>query len=205
MITLIIGATRGLGKALADQYISLGAVVYGTARKPVTDGDSAAAIKWISGVDVGTEGAAKTIVDGYKESSPIDLLLVSAGFFGKESFEELDWKAQETMYKTSAIGPVFLVSGLVKAGLLKSGSKVIMVSSEAGSISLRHEKEGGGNYAHHASKAALNMVTRLLSIDLKDKDIAVGAVHPGFMYISPIAPKKPMRGRMMANANTGGL
>jgi NAD(P)-dependent dehydrogenase (short-subunit alcohol dehydrogenase family) len=118
---------------------------------------------------------------GFQESTSIDLVLISAGYFGKESFEEPDWKAQEKMYKTSSIGPVFLVSGLVKVGLLKKGAKIIMVSSEAGSISLRHESEGGGNFGHHASKAALNMVTRLLSLDLKEKGIAVGAVHPGFM------------------------
>lgn len=85
------------------------------------------------------------------------------------------------MYTTSAIGPVFVVHHLVKEGFLGEGSKVILVSSESGSIALRHEKEGGGNYGHHASKAALNMVGKLLSLDLKEKGIAVGLVHPGFM------------------------
>lgn len=55
------------------------------------------------------------------------------------------------------------------------------MSSESGSITLRHEKEGGGNYGHHASKAALNMVGKLLSLDVKDKGIIVSIVHPGFM------------------------
>ena len=36
-------------------------------------------------------------------------------------------------------------------------------------------------YSHHASKSALNMVGKLLSLDLKDKGVAVGLVHPGFM------------------------
>lgn len=85
------------------------------------------------------------------------------------------------MYTTSAIGPVFVAQNLVKAGFLGEGSKVILVSSESGSITLRHESEGGGNYGHHASKSALNMVGKLLSLDLKDKGVAVGLVHPGFM------------------------
>ena len=62
------------------------------------------------------------------------------------------------MYTTSAIAPVFVVQRLHAANLLPAGAKVVLVSSESGSIALRHEKEGGGNYAHHASKAALNMV-----------------------------------------------
>lgn len=85
------------------------------------------------------------------------------------------------MYTTSSIAPVFVVHQLVQSGLLKSGSKIVLVSSESGSITLRHESEGGGNYAHHASKAALNMVGKLLSLDLKEKGIIVSIVHPGFM------------------------
>lgn len=80
-------------------------------------------------------------------------------------------------YATSAVGPVFIVHHLVKAGLLNKGSKIILVSSESGSITLRHESEGGGNYGHHASKSALNMVGKLLSLDLKELGITVGIVH----------------------------
>lgn len=85
------------------------------------------------------------------------------------------------MYTTSSIAPVFVVHALYHAGLLSKGSKVVFVSSESGSITLRHESEGGGNYAHHASKAALNMVGKLLSLDLKDAGVVVSTVHPGFM------------------------
>jgi NAD(P)-dependent dehydrogenase (short-subunit alcohol dehydrogenase family) len=178
---LIVGATRGLGNELLKQYANAPAnTVYGTAR-----GDPPSStqpnIKWIGGVDIGTEEAGKSVVAGYKENSAIDTVIITAGFFGKESFDEPDWNAQVKMYTTSAIGPVFLVQKLVKADLLRDGSKVILVSSESGSLTLRHPKEGGGMYGHHASKSAENMVGRLLSFDLKDKGIAVGLVHPGFM------------------------
>jgi NAD(P)-dependent dehydrogenase (short-subunit alcohol dehydrogenase family) len=82
---------------------------------------------------------------------------------------------------TSAIAPPFIVHALSKSSHLKSGSKILLVSSESGSITLRHEKEGGGNYAHHASKSALNMVGKLLSLDLKEQGVVVSIVHPGFM------------------------
>lgn len=85
------------------------------------------------------------------------------------------------MYTTSCIAPVFVVHRLSTAGLLGEGTKVVLVSSEAGSITLRHATEGGGNYAHHASKTALNMVGKLLSLDLKDQGVIVNMVHPGFM------------------------
>ena len=97
---------------------------------------------------------------------------------------------------TSAVAPPFIVKELLAAGALKeNGGKVILIGSESGvsiqthsghmhliltfpqSVTLRHEKEGGGNYGHHASKAAVNMVGKLLALDLKDKGIAVGVIH----------------------------
>ncbi len=38
----------------------------------------------------------------------------------------------------------------------------------------------GGDYGHHCSKAAANMMSVLLSQEMKDKKIAVGILHPGF-------------------------
>lgn len=110
--------------------------------------------------------------------------IISAGHFMTEDFtaeKGPNWAAEQRMYTTSAIAPVFIVHRLAQAGLLQHGAKVLLVSSEAGSITLRHESEGGGNYAHHASKTALNMAGRLLSLDLKDKGVVVSMVHPGFM------------------------
>jgi len=85
------------------------------------------------------------------------------------------------MYATSSIAPPFLIHALSAAHYLPRHSKILLVSSESGSITLRHEKEGGGNYAHHASKTALNMVGKLLSLDLKEQEVVVSIVHPGFM------------------------
>lgn len=86
------------------------------------------------------------------------------------------------MYTTSAIAPVFIINELVSAEAFAAGTpKIVLVSSESGSITLRHPTEGGGNYGHHASKAALNMVGKLLSMDLEPKGIIVSIVHPGFM------------------------
>ncbi|KAL8803715.1 MAG: hypothetical protein Q9223_006236 [Gallowayella weberi] len=178
---LVIGASRGLGASLVDQYSKgTGNTVYATSRSDASK--SKEGIIYIGGIDVATESAGPELVSILKKSaSSLDIVIITAGYFGTESFDEPSWEKQLKMYTTSSIAPVFLVHHLVKAGLLAEGSKIILVSSESGSITLRHESEGGGNYGHHASKAALNMTGKLLSLDLKSKGIVVGTMHPGFM------------------------
>ncbi|KAJ5925660.1 Short-chain dehydrogenase/reductase SDR [Penicillium verhagenii] len=178
---LVVGATRGLGASLRALYAKDSTKhVFATSRSdsaPQTDPSTT----WLTGIDLTKSDVGQTLVSQIPASTKISTAIISAGYFGFESFDNPDWAKEVQMYTTSAIAPVFLVHHLVKSGLLEEASKVILVSSESGSITLRHEKEGGGNYGHHASKAALNMVGKLLSLDLKPKGIAVGLVHPGFM------------------------
>ena len=174
---LVVGASRGLGNELMKEFAKKPeTTVVATSRSEKSE-NSSGNIKWISGIDVASESGGSKLAADSKSSGPFDVVIITAGYFGTESFDEPDWDGEIQMYTTSAIGPVFLVHHLVKAGLVAKGAKIILVSSESGSITLRHESEGGGNYGHHASKAALNMVGKLLSLDLKEKGIAVGIIH----------------------------
>ncbi|KAJ5511545.1 Short-chain dehydrogenase/reductase SDR [Penicillium expansum] len=176
---LILGATRGLGASLRTLYSAKTAThVFATSRS--SNPEPSPGVTWLTGIDISQPDVGQKLVSQLP-STKLSTVIVNAGYFGFETFDSPDWEKQVQMYTTSAIGPVFVVHNLVKAGLLDQGSKVILISSESGSITLRHEKEGGGNFGHHASKAALNMVGKLLSLDLKPKGIAVGLVHPGFM------------------------
>ncbi|KAJ7062439.1 oxidoreductase [Mycena belliarum] len=186
---LIVGATRGLGAALATAYAESGAHVFATARSttpPATP--SHAHITWIPCIDIASEGAGPTLASALPASVVLDVVVVCAGYFVTEAFEEARWAEEVKMYTTCAVGPLFVVQALVGAGKVRTslggddaGGKIVLVSSESGSIALRHPTEGGGNYAHHASKSALNMVGRLLALDLAPRGIAVALVHPGFM------------------------
>ena len=175
---LVVGASRGLGAELAKQYASNN-TVFATSRSDKIP-EAIKNIEYIPNVDVAKENAGHTIVS-HLNKKKLDTVIITAGYFATESFDSPSWENEIKMYTTSSIGPVFIVHHLVKAGLLVKGSKIVLVSSESGSITLRHESEGGGNYGHHASKSALNMVGKLLSLDLKEKGIMVAIVHPGFM------------------------
>ena len=176
---LIVGASRGLGNELMKKYAAKGCTVVATTRSDKAE-SSSEKTKWIAGIDVASQDAGSKLAESCKSLGPFDIVIITAGYFATETLDEPKWEDEIKMYTISSIGPVFIIHHFVKAGLLAKGAKVILVSSESGSITLRHESEGGGNYGHHASKAALNMVGKLLSLDLKEKEVTVGIVHVCF-------------------------
>ena len=171
---LVVGASRGLGAELAKKYAANGTHTFATGRSDKDPGFGKN-VTYVPNIDVAKEEAGSELAKAIR--GKLSTVIVTAGYFGTETFDEPKWDEQVKMYTICSIGPVFIVHHLVKAGLLEKGSKIIFVSSESGSITLRHESEGGGNYGHHASKTALNMAGKLLSLDLKDKEIAVGMVQ----------------------------
>jgi len=180
---LVIGATRGLGAEILKYYSTLTttAHVFGTARSteaPSTDSKNAS---YIPEVDLLSSDCGKKLVSGLPKDTTLHTIIITASIFIKDDFDAPDWDAEVKMYTTSCVAPVTIVSALDKAGYLTRNTKLILVGSESGSVTLRHPKEGGGAYGHHGSKAATNMVAKLLSLDLKDKGVAVAVVHPGFM------------------------
>lgn len=177
--TLIVGGTRGLGKALVSYYAThLSHTVYATSRSsnPPSNQDGKG-IHWLPNIDLSKPTCGEDLASALQGRS-INTCIITAGYFATEEFGRAKWDEQVKMYTLSSVAPVFVVQELVKSSVLGKGSKVVLVSSESGSITLRHEQEGGGNYGHHGSKAALNMVAKQLSFDLKDKGVAVASIHP---------------------------
>lgn len=116
---------------------------------------------------------------------------------GIQEFGKASWEDQVQMYTICSIAPVFITEALQVPSDAESlerqlrlmlratnncfakAAKLVLLTSEGGSVTLRTEGEGGGMYGHHGSKAAGNMVGKLLSYDLKPKGVAVAMVHVG--------------------------
>ena len=59
-------------------------------------------------------------------------MIITAGYFGLEEFDSLDWEKEARSFTLSAVAPPFLVRGLVEKELLGKGAKVLLVGSESG-------------------------------------------------------------------------
>ncbi|RMZ76709.1 hypothetical protein DV737_g4713, partial [Chaetothyriales sp. CBS 132003] len=182
---LVVGGTRGFGLALVQYFASKPeTTVYATARgshPSVEASSSTSRIKWISGIDLMKASCGTDIASQVKDTA-FSIVFISAGVFELETFDDPGpkWDVEVATYTTSAIAPPFIVSELYKAKNLPKGAKIVLISSEAGSFALQ-QAGGGGNYAHHASKSAVNMVGLQLKYDLEPKGIIIAMVHPSFM------------------------
>ncbi|VEN59495.1 unnamed protein product [Callosobruchus maculatus] len=92
---------------------------------------------------------------------------------------------------TKALLPVLKKASELNKDLPLSSNRsaVINMSSILGSISAN---DNGGLYPYRCSKAALNMATKSLSIDLKKDGIIVTALHPGWVKTELGGPGAPM-------------
>ncbi|KAH8116727.1 NAD-binding protein [Phellopilus nigrolimitatus] len=175
---LVIGASRGLGLELVRALHARGSNVFATVRRSAPAFPDGVSV--IDGIDVGNEDAGTAIVRGLGGKKP-DLVVLNAGVFKSETLDAPNFADEVEMYKTVAIAPVFLAHHLRKAHSFAPHAKFVLITTEGGSIALRTREEGGGNFGHHASKAAANMAGRLLAHDLERDGVAVVMIHPGFM------------------------
>merc|ERR1719310_137942 len=99
-----------------------------------------------------------------------------------ENISCLNFKEDMKQIDICALGPLRISSALYNAGKIKPGGRIVTISSQAGSCEWRttQNKNKGGDYGHHMSRAACNIGMVLLSEELKAQRIAVGLLHPGF-------------------------
>lgn len=84
-------------------------------------------------------------------------------------------------FAINTVGPTLVVQQLLKNGLLGgegSPSLVGNVTSKVGSVD---DNSGGRGYAYRASKSAINIVTKSMSIDLKPHNVTCVLLHPGWV------------------------
>ena len=179
---VITGANRGIGVELAKLYRDLGYTVIGVCRETSDELDKCANIV-INGIDLRSETSIKLAVEEIAstlvssvQSQKIDILINNAGYFRNETLASMDFDNIQTQFEINAIAPLRVTHAL--QGLLSEGSKVIMITSRMGSIS---DNTSGAYYGYRASKAALNAFGKSLSIELKEKGIAIALLHPGFV------------------------
>jgi len=178
--TLITGANRGIGLALARLAAERGDWVLAAARRPgVAEALQALAREHanitVLNIDV-TDPYEMAAVTEALGDTPIDLLICNAGQYvarGTIEDPEYTYDAWHTVMMTNVAGVFFTVRAFLPGLVAAPALKIAIVSS----VMASSEQAPGGAYIYRASKAAATN----LAIDLKAHEVAVGAYHPGWV------------------------
>ena len=114
------------------------------------------------------------------------MLINNAGYFyePKEAIldDSLNFEEQLKQIDICALGPLRVNAAAVNAGALAEGAKLVIITSQAGSCEWRstQNKDEGGDYGHHMSRAACNIAGVLQAEELRKKGYSVILLHPGF-------------------------
>ncbi|EQC49148.1 KR domain protein [Bacteriovorax sp. BSW11_IV] len=175
MSTVVItGGNRGIGLELAKIYRERNDEVYIICR---TETDEAKEIgaQVISGIDV-TDEKSIALAVAQIPNEKIDILINNAGVFLNETLGDMNLETIEKQFQVNTLAPLKVTMSFLSK--LKSGSKLLMMSSRMGSL---EDNTSGSYYGYRMSKAGLNAFTRSLAVDLKGKGISVGILHPGYV------------------------
>jgi NAD(P)-dependent dehydrogenase (short-subunit alcohol dehydrogenase family) len=175
---LIVGASRGIGLEFARQYAAAGDRVLATCRKDA-DADrlrelGATALR----LDV-LDAASRAGLVAQIGDARLEVVVLSAGIYGSRTagLAAPDPADFDRVMHTNVLAPMHLIA-LLAPHLADAGAKLAVVSSRMGSIGLMETTSG---WLYRASKAAVNAVLRMASLELGPRGVVCMAFHPGWV------------------------
>jgi 3-oxoacyl-[acyl-carrier protein] reductase len=176
-VALVTGASRGIGKAIAEQLMADGYLVCGTA---TTESGAANIDAWINGAGLAMNVTEPDSVDAalaqvVEQYGPVAVLVNNAGITRDTLMMRMkddDWNA---VIDTN-LSSIFRLSKAVLKGMTKARwGRIINISSVVGSMG----NAGQANYA--AAKAGIEGFSRAMAREVGSRNITVNSVAPGFI------------------------
>ena len=179
---LLFGASRGLGLALAEEYLKLGWRVVATARRASGTALHALAEKAgerleIELVDIAEPAEVKALRERLR-SERFDLLFVNAGVanMADENIGDVSTEEFVRVMVTNALSPMRVVETF--EDLVPPTGAIAIMSSGQGSVS---NNENGLHEVYRASKAALNMLMRSFAARHRSDPRTLLLLAPGWV------------------------
>jgi 3-oxoacyl-[acyl-carrier protein] reductase len=183
---LVTGASRGIGRAIAERLAKDGATVALTYNASKSGADEAvSAIEKAGGAafaihaDLVDPGAVPTLFQGLDDeftkrtgSKALDILVNNAGNSGYVGFHDATPDSWDTLIAVYARAPFFIVQAALTR--LTDGGRIINISSAAAT------KPVTAAPIYSMAKATINNLTHALASELGPRGITVNAVAPGF-------------------------
>ena len=170
---LITGASRGLGKAMAEHYLAQGHMVYGCSRSEKTIDDKNYAH---FEVDITSEDDITAMFIALrKQAGHLDALINNAGIASMNAFALTPLKSFRKIFETNVQGTIRLTHALIDGMLARGSGHIVNMGSIAGL------KPYASGTAYVSSKYAVHGFSETLRLDYAGRGIRVTEIMPGLV------------------------
>lgn len=179
-IAIVTGAGRGIGRAIAERFVSEGAIVYALdvcvdGNTKLSDSDSSGVLI-TQNIDITDFTAVKNLVVSIrKEHGKIDVLVNNAGLISYELMSFIDFERFRKMLDVNVVALVNMMQLCARIMMRQSSGSIINMASIVG------EKGAKGQLSYSASKGAVIAVTKSAAKELAEYKIRVNAIAPGMV------------------------
>lgn len=188
-VVFITGASRGIGRAIAQGCRQAGADLVLGVRQPAdvadlvreaqAQGRRAHAVR----MDIGKLSDIRAgVAEAHKAMGRIDVLINNVGIGPENPAEDVTEADFDQTLNVNLKGTFFMSQTVGRLMIAQGGGRIVNISSQAGTVALRTES------VYCMTKAAINHLTRCLAFEWAPHKINVNSVAPTFIWTDGTRP-----------------